>query len=304
MASAEYISISDILTEIAKLQDIEKDKITRLDKAISVPGFNPEKDEIVELIADINQISESRQALFNTIADKANVLQASVADSRVDLVAQLTLLKVIENELNDAKATLEALQIRNETKIRLVQINTYYGKRYESQSNLMKKIIFVCVPVLILLILKKKSLVPDLISKYLIGIILAIGGFLIIRDIWDIFTRSNMNFDEYEWKYQQPDAKFPSIWQYNKDNFFRLGKNPFQHLFANLGTCVADACCAEGMTFDEETQKCVMPLKPKKVTQGFTTKHGLTGSVIANYNGDDDDSGIKPFMETYTYATV
>jgi hypothetical protein len=304
MATDEYISISDILTKIAKLQDIEKDKITKLDQAVSVPGFNPEKEEISELIADINQISESRQALFNTIADKANVLQAGVADSRVDLVAQLTLLKVVENELNDAKATLEALQIRNETKIRLVQINTYYGKRYESQSNLMQKIIFVCVPVLILLILQKKLLLPDLISKYMIGLILAVGGFLIIIDIWDIFTRSNMNFDEYDWKYQQPDAQMPSIWQYNKDNFFKLGKNPFNQLFSNLGTCVADACCADGMTFDDEKQKCVMQLKPKTVTQGFTTKNGLTGSVIANYNDDEDDSGIKPFMETFTYETV
>lgn len=303
MAARENINISQLLTNIAKLQEREKVKIAALDKATSVPGFNPAKPPISDLIADINQISQSRQALFNTIADKANLLQAGLANSRVDLVAQLTLLKVVENQLNDAKATLEALQIRNETKIRLVQINTYYGKRYESQTKLMKMIIFICVPVLILLILKKKSLLPELVANLTVGIILAVGAFFIILNIWDIFTRSNMDFDEYDWKYGRPEAQAPSIWQYNKDNFFKVN-NPFKNLFSNLGLCVGETCCADGMTFDENKQKCIIK-QNKTVTQGFTTKNGLNGSIIANYDGDDeDDTGIKPFMETFTYATV
>ena len=254
----ENTNIEDILNQIKGLQDTEQSLMTQLDTAASSPGFNSSDPEITTLLSNINNISESRKALFEAVSDKLAVLQEGVSDSRVNLVGQLTLLKVAESQLNDAKTKMNSLENRNDTKMRLVQINTYYGKRYEFQSKLMQKIIMVCIPLLVLFILKKKSMIPELISNYAIGITIAVGAIFIIRNMWDIYTRSNMNFDEYDWKYEDPSKSAPSIWQYNKDNLLKID-NPLKTLMKNLGICVGDDCCADGLYFDKEKQKCVIP---------------------------------------------
>jgi len=309
--------IAEILKNIDTLQTTEQNLIDQLDVAAKSPSFDPNGPLIVSLVANINNVSASRQTLFATVGKHAKLLQDSVANSRVDLVGQLTLLKTVESQLNDAKAAMDKLKNRNDTQMRLVEINTYYGKRYEFQSSLMKKLILICVPVLILFILKKKTLIPEMISNYLIGIVIAVGAFFIMQDVWDLFTRSNINFDEYNWDYDDPSKRAPSIWQYNVDNLFKFS-NPFKNLMKNLGICVGDMCCDTGMTFDKKQQKCKPPEKltntdylsrnPKK--QGFTTqsamsKQGgqLNGTIIADYPVSQA-GGIEPFSQDFNYQSV
>ena len=336
----ENTNIEDILNQIKGLQDTEQSLMTQLDIAASSAGFNSSDPEITTLLSNINNISETRKALFEAVSDKLAVLQEGVSDSRVNLVGQLTLLKVAESQLNDAKTKMNSLENRNDTKMRLVQINTYYGKRYEFQSKLMQKIIMVCIPLLVLFILKKKSMIPELISNYAIGITIAVGAIFIIRNMWDIYTRSNMNFDEYDWKYEDPSKSAPSIWQYNKDNLLKID-NPLKTLMKNLGICVGDDCCADGLYFDKEKQKCVIPsdLPNAKSTrdrqviadtaaaatpetfitkkqaelanaaaggtsQGFKSGH-LKASTVADYGDDEtDDNNIKPFSQEFDFVPV
>jgi len=337
----ENSNIEDILNQIKGLQDTEQSLMTELDIAASSPGFTPDDPNITSLLSNINNISESRKALFQSVSDKLDVLQEGVSDSRINLVGQLTLLKVTESQLNDVKTKMSNLENRNDTKMRLVQINTYYGKRYEYQSKLMKKIIMVCIPLLILFILKKKSILPELIANYAIGITIAVGAFLIIRNIWDIYTRNNMNFDEYDWKYEDPSKHAPSIWQYNKDNLLKID-NPLKTLMKNLGICVGDSCCADGLYFDKEKQKCVIPsdLPNAKSTrdrqaivdaaaatqtpetfiskkqadlannaaggnaEGFKSGN-LKGSTVADFDDDEThDNNIKPFSQTFDFVGV
>ena len=123
-------NIQEILNQIDKLQIKEKQLIDELEIASSVAGFSPDDPTIIKLLSDINSISEAREALFNSVVGKLGMLQQGVSESRVDLVSQMTLLKVVEGQLNEVKSKLSSLQNRNDTKMRLVQINTYYGKRY------------------------------------------------------------------------------------------------------------------------------------------------------------------------------
>ena len=305
-------SISDILTKIEKLQSTEQDLINRLDTYTSASGYTSGDPVVRDLVKNINAIADARIVLFKTVSSQANVLQTGVSQSRTDLVAQTTLLQVVEDQLNQAKQKIEQLNNRNDTKMRMVQINTYYGQRYEAQSHLMKKIIFVCIPLLIVFILKKKGIIPEMIANYIVGIMIAIGAFIIIRNIWDIYTRNNMEFNEYEWNYESPDSQSPSIWEYNKANFFNFD-NLFANLMMNLGLCVGKRCCAPGLSFDEGKQQCVTPPKPSstansiaaaKTTQGFTSGKGLRGTVIASYFNDDKyaHNGIVPFSYDMDYA--
>lgn len=310
MPDANVDNIETILNQIDELQKTEQRLIDRLNTESNVPNFNVNDPNIIELLDEINSISEAREALFKSVVGKLSVLQNGVSESRVDLVSQLTLLEIVEDRLNKVKSQMEHLKNRNDTKMRLVQINTYYGKRYERQSLLMKKIIIVCIPLIILFALKKNNMIPELISNYLLGITIAVGSIFIIKDLWEINIRSNMNFDEYDWKYEDPTDYAPSIWEYNKKNFLKID-NPFKNLFKNLGICVGDDCCSDGLYFDKKKQKCVVSSdikafsKSNSTIESYTTGNGLNGSVVANYDDEDKDSnGIMPYSAVSGYNVL
>ena len=293
-------NISDIVTNIQNLQTVEQTLINQLDSYTSKTNGFVENDEIiVDLVKKINAIADSRIVMFKTISENANILQTGVSQSRVDLVSQMTLLQVVEDQLNAAKAKIQKLNNRNDTQMRLVEINTYYGQRYESQSNLMKKIIMVCIPILILFILKKKGIIPETISNYVIGTVVAIGAIIIIRSIWDIYTRSNMDFNSYDWKYEQPASQSPSIWEYNKKHLFNY-KDLVNNLMGNLGVCIGEDCCAPGLKYDSNKMKCMVPPK----TQAFTTMNNqLQGTVISSAF-DNQPVGVAPFSYEMAFASV
>jgi hypothetical protein len=289
--------ITDILASIDKLQQTETAVIEKLSQLTSIPQYEV-TPEIIDLREQISNLSDARLAMYNAISDKADVLQTGVANSRTDLVSQMTLLGVVEDQLNKAKDSIDKLQNRNDTKMRMVQINTYYGKRYESQGNIMKKIIFVCVPLLILFILKKKGKIPELISNYAIGITIAVGAFVIIGELWDFYTRSNIDFDEYDWKYENPAAHSPSIWEYNKKHMFNFD-NPIKSLVGNLGLCMGADCCANGLYFNEDKQKCT-------TIESFVCGNKLNGTAVANFDKKDEETqnGITPFTYNSSYANI
>jgi hypothetical protein len=309
-------NVNNILDNIQKLQAAEQDIINQLDAYVSATGYVTGDTKVNEWINTINAIAESRVAMFETIYGNANILQTGVSQSRIDLVNQITLLQIVEDQLNQAKAKIEELQSVNDTKMRMVQINSYYGQRYEAQGDLMKKIILVCIPILVVFILKKKEIIPETISNYIIGIVTGIGAFIIVYTLWDIYTRNNMDFSQYDWKYISPEASTPTVWQYNKEHF--KIENIFKGLLGALGICVSDTCCSDGMTFDADKNQCVAPSKMNKqrerftgqagsMTESFTTGNsGLKGTVIASYFNDDKNNykGIEPFSHDSAYATI
>jgi hypothetical protein len=304
-------NINDILNNIKNLQETEQALITKLDTYTSASGYTSNDPEITEMVNTINSIADARIGMFKNISTNASILQAGVSQSRIDLVSQMTLLQVVEDQLNQAKSKIQLLSNRNDTKMRMVQINTYYGQRYEAQSNLMKKIILVCLPILVLYILKKKNILPETIANYVIGIVVAIGSIFIVYNIWDIFTRNNMDFNSYDWNYEQPGAQIPSIWESNKQNFFKFD-NLLKNLMGNLGLCVAESCCADGLTYDDKNLKCVVPptrsgfMNRTDNAQIFTSGNGLKGTVITSYVGDqkNTNNGIVPFSYDMNYAPL
>ena len=290
---------STILENIASLQALEEAAIANL---TSLMNANSSSAVINPIIDQINKLSASRISLFQSLSNTASVLQTGISNSRSDLVSQTTLLNVVEDQLNSAKAALTGLQNKNDTKMRMVQINTYYGQRYEAQSELMKLVIMVCIPVLILFILKKKSLIPEMIANYAIGITIAVSAIFVIRKVWNISMRSNMNYDEIDWKFEDPSDYAPSIWEYNKANLFNFD-NPIKTLVGNLGLCVGADCCANGLYFDTDKQKCTN-------REHFDTLNNiklgdkLGGSAVAKFDSEPNATGVAPFSFRADYAPI
>jgi len=305
-----------IITSITESQTAEQGLIKNLDTLVSQPGFNVSNTGVQSLITTIQSLSDARVAMFQTLSAQANSLQTDIANSRVDVISQLTLLNVVEDQLAQAKSSINVLQGKNDSKKRMVDVNTYYGQRYDAQSKLMQLIILICAPLLILFILKKKSLIPPMISNYAIGITIAVGAIFVIRTMWDINTRSNMNFDEYDWKYESPDSQVPTVMDYNKAHLFNFD-NPIKTLVGNLGLCVGSDCCANGLYFDKTKQKC-MTINPSAgggagsarsnaaaKVESFICGSNLEGTNVAAFDQDEEkQNGISPFSYSSSYAPL
>jgi hypothetical protein len=299
--------VDDLIANITESQNAEQELIARLDTLVNQPGFNVNSSGVQTVINAINTLSSARVQMFNSLNTQAKTLQEGVSNSRVDLVSQMTLLNVVEDQLTQATNAINQLQGQNDTKRRMVEVNTYYGQRYEAQSKLMQIIIFICAPLLILFILKKKGLLPPMISNYAIGITIAVGIIFVIRSMWDIYTRSNMNYDEYDWDYEDPTQQSPTKWEYNKANAFNFD-NPIKTLLGNLGLCVGSNCCANGMFFDKSKQQCSLVNpggKGTSVTETFVCGSKLQGTNLVPIDEDEEkQNGISPFTNSSNFMSL
>ena len=105
------------LKSIQELQTMEKNLYTQLEYS-SANGGNIDNES--KIIKRINELSEMRIGLFKNLATKYKTIQNSVAETRVDLVDQMTVVGIVENELNNVKANLNNMETAKSDKMRMV----------------------------------------------------------------------------------------------------------------------------------------------------------------------------------------
>lgn len=290
------------LNNIKDLQNLEKDLYTKLEISATSQGNAAEQ---TELINRINKISQIRMSLLQTLNTMSNTLQTQVGNSRVNLVDQLTLIGVIEEQLNQIKAQMNKSDNIKNNKLRMVEINTYYGKRYRAYSELMKIVIFSCILFLILALLKKKELLPENIANGLLSIFLIISLFFFLRKVNDIYWRDNMDFDQFNW-FNVPDSYEKTVFEYDKeaiqginlvdeleDGLYNIVKDP-----SSLVGCIGANCCSKKMKYDKKKNKCI----DNDEVDSFLTMAFIKSDDRTRLNSSSSD--IKPFSSSNNYATI
>jgi len=231
-----------LLNDIQSLQTIEQEIFNSLE---TNPNLTTDQKE--KMVEKMNQLSNMRINLYQTLSGFNNYYQNALSSSQGTLTEQSAAISIVENELNQSKKRLEFLELEKNNKIRLVEINDYYGDKYAEHGALMKIVIFTLVPIIILAILNSKDILPTNIYLILLSIIAAIGGYFFWIRFGSIITRDNMNYQEYNWYFNAsaaPTADSSDItdpWASSKI----------------MGTCIGDACCSDGQTYDEELNQCV-----------------------------------------------
>lgn len=215
-----------------------------------------------QLMDQIHRLANERAELFKTLLNIYANVQRDVSETRSDLVDQLTVVGIVEQELTNARGNLDTLDDAKNNKNRMALINTYYGKRYQAHTGIMKMVIMICVPLLILAIIGKKGLIGNNITRPLALIVIVIGGFFLFRRIWDLSSRDNMNYDEYNWDFD-PDNVKPTVFEYDKAqlNQSNMGdriSSDLHTLASDLGVeCIGPNCCSKGMKYDHTQKMCV-----------------------------------------------
>jgi hypothetical protein len=239
---------SDLIKSVKQLQSQEMQLYGELEANVAANGDTAARDL---LVVKIDQLSNARMDMYRDLMDNYAVIRDSVGQTRGDLVDQLTLIDIVQQQLDSLRRQTSSLNAETSGKQRMIEINTYYGKKYMAQKELMQLIILTCVPLLVLALLAKFGTLGNQIASILGSVVLVVGLYYIVRKVIDISTRSNMNFDEYDWAFD-PAELHPTVIEYDLEQLGAVSGS----LTGTLG-CVGQQCCSAGTTYDQNTLRCV-----------------------------------------------
>jgi hypothetical protein len=239
--------------------------------------------EIKAAITDINtrlggSISEdertnllkARSALVTLLASTYGTIKEAgqVFESNALYEAQRTAIKFIDTEKKRAAVNADSLKQDNMNKRRMAQINTYYTKNYEANTEVMKNIIFISVALIILAILRNKELIPASINTLGIIFVLTLGGIVVGKQVFDIIRRNDHDFDKYDWNFNEDEMNRKQLLQQNSDpaNLSDMGMG--------MAPCYGPGCCDVGTTWNKEAKKCIPSLPGLSGTAVWRTSGG------------------------------
>ena len=258
-----------ILNDIQTLQEMEKKLLNNLEA--NADKLTPQQQE--QIVEKMNQISNMRINLYQTLSGVNNFFQDALSSSIGTLQQQTVAIDIIENELNQSKRRLDVLENERLNKIRLVEINDYYGEKYAEHSQFMKIIIFTLVPIIILAFLYNKGFLPDTLYYILLVIISAIGAFFMWRRFASMIMRDNMNYQAYDWFFDPKSAPSSSASPSTTDPW----ASP-----AGMGTCVGQNCCSTGQTWDNKLNQCVGSSSVTSASSTSSKEPFVTESMVIN----------------------
>jgi hypothetical protein len=232
-----------------------------------------------ELIQKINQVSNARVAMFKSLNQMYDNSVRSSVNSRNDLVHQITALKMVEDELKNAKGHIDMLKTERDNKLRMAELNMFESDKYDAYVKFMKLILFVALPSIAIFFLLRIKFFKSpesnsgfrLILKDLLIIvmcaILVYGTYRIIVSAYDLSIRNNMNFNSYDFDFQNGGGQ--SLIQYDEAADKQIAselKADFSDVKRGLTTagktledagCVGEECCGPNTTYNKKTDKCI-----------------------------------------------
>lgn len=232
-----------------------------------------------KLIQKINEVANARVAMFRSLNQMYDNSVRSSVNSRNDLVHQITALKMVENELKNAKGHIDMMKTERDNKLRMAELNMFESDKYDAYVKFMKLILFVALPcIAIFLLLRIKFFrSPEsnsgfrLILKDLLIIvmcaILVYGSYRIIISAYDLSIRNNMNFNSYDFDFQSDGG--PTLIQYDEEqdqkiaDIIKQDLSGVQRGIKSVGSVLKDAgctgqeCCGANTTYNKKTDKCI-----------------------------------------------
>ena len=216
---------------------------------------NPDVNKQNQILQKIQELQHLKSSLYISMSNNYATVQSNVALSRNSLVNEMVVGGIVQNELNNVQDNLSSLDESRYNTRRMAEINNYYSEKYSTQTNVMKTIVYFCIPILILGILTKKGFVPKNISLIIMSILIGLVIIIVGLQVIDITRRDNMVFTEYTFPFY-PDKKDKIL---SNDL-----SNPNQPVARDSSiSCSGTACCPIGNNFgtvwDSINKRCVTP---------------------------------------------
>jgi hypothetical protein len=180
------------LNDISHIQELEK---TLYDKLNIETLSNSDKKLIM---GELLQLSTIKGNLYNTMNNLYDTYKNQVGTTTQAVSDQLMTIQLVENELTELSHKMQKLYDDNNSKIRLIEINRYYGEKYDNHSGFMKYLIIFTIFYILLYSLKKYYLIKDNVYSILLFILIFIGIIVLGRYFYRMIFRNNMEYNEYQ----------------------------------------------------------------------------------------------------------
>ena len=192
------------MTKVAALlkesQEYEKELYAVLkEDADNVASGNPprlsdtNRDEIVE---QINAEAEKRQNYYELVTTSRRAQRTAESLAEKASKQQIETYKFIEKNLDASKAAINAITEERHKKMKLTEINTYFGKKYQGYGRLARGVVILAALYLIPYFMRKQFNL-DVAAAPLELAIKVFGGIWILWLVYDIVSRRNDDFDEF-----------------------------------------------------------------------------------------------------------
>jgi len=285
------------LTNIKNLQEMEQSLYANLEHQLG-SSHPPSIADQKKLVKRINDMSNMRAALFDNLQEVYADSQTQVASTRTGLVNELTAVKVVEEELNNSKTQLNSIKREKQDALRMVEINTYYGKRYQAHTDIVKIIIIACLPILLFIILNKKGLLSSNITNILIGIVIVILIIILWYRIGDLMFRDNMNYDQYNYPFDPKDVNIDTTT--DSSSITSLPK-PIDLSIE----CVGDECCpSDNMRYDKASNICVIDTDATKTSSDAAIMTKETFALLDDNTKLKGGTNIQPYSEENSFVKI
>lgn len=277
-SSSKLSEINDqTLNDIQRLQDLEKELYAKME-ALSASKKLTQKTKD-DIIAQINNLTQLRMNLYANLKNNYDQHQIASITNRNTYDEQSAAVSVVEKELNAAKAKLQLMEDDKTNKMRYIDLNIYYGKQYQNHAEIMKIIIYMCVPIIILSVVAQKGLLPVTAVSVIVAIIVAIGIVFLIMRVGSAMNRDNMDYDRINWYFDPSTAKEDETTDEDAT------KNPWESTGSST-ECVGQECCDTNSTYDADKNMCIVNVGADGSTESMCnmTSEQSFGSEFSLYN--------------------
>ena len=259
----------ETLNYIQELQSIEQNIFTNLEQN----GSSMSQAEQNQLLQQMNDISQMRINLYQSLSGLNSLFQNTLINSRDTLDEQVVAIGIVEDQLNEAKQRLQILEQEKNNNIRSIEINDYYAQRYSLHTKLMKIIIVMLIPIIILSVFYNTGFIPRSIYLGLITIIAIIGFYFVWGTFFSLIRRDNMNYQEYDWNFNPNNAP-SSTGGSNVDPWGGISS-----------TCIGAQCCNQYELYNQTLNKCeLLPNTNLPPATNSTSGTNLNATISQDIN--------------------
>ena len=281
-------TITNMLSYLSQLQNTEKElyEILKDDNDVT------DKRDIVN---KINNLSTKRDKLYGDMKQMSKDVNNQNKNTSNSYGNQLKLISLAENELNKEKDRLKILNAEKYNKLRMVQINTYYSKRYESLAYVTLLVIGFFIITIIINLLTSRGIIPENITNTLSPILIGIALFILFLAYNDFSRRSKFNFDEYETGKEDSNG--------DDDGEFEIWPKP------DMGTCIGSYCCADGTEYDSGDDTCKPINGPNKEEDDSDSEEDNNDSDNEGFRGNRKEKNrkinvVKPYKLSTGFEVI
>lgn len=251
MSSQYDADSSTSVTEISQVTNLINNLYSELADSLSSANNSPQESE--NIIKNIEVLLNVKSILIANYVQMNASTQDLTEAQKIAYMETMAAIAASNKEIEETKKKIAILNQDKYNKLRLIEINNYYGNQYNSYQKVIYMVILYCFILLILVILKNKQILPPKPFGILVVILTAVFIITIGYMIIDIRNRNNMVFDEYSYNfnYNQTIQNYPA-------NTAPVSTNTYDSVDSSYNICpTVNSYCGSGTYYDASYNQCV-----------------------------------------------